>query len=752
MGEDGARVPEPVIESLRWLWWQRDSSTCLSGESRTLAQSLQMVYVRGFTAKPVARDATLSAAGALFHQRALGEVVHVRVLAPGSDAGIALARTLLDAGARPYAGAKPPADWTLTDEGFATWLVASGLHGARIVADTTLNPKPLRGVTVQLDVGCLPARLREMHEGSDAIAHPELSAALETILDEPPAIDEVNGHALVPATRIVDVEEGLRAQGATVDYRRLAPPGQRFLEWVAELPEDLHGARPRLRAHFKGPLTKEPPGLRPTTILADYQREAVAFILHHRHTCLLADDMGLGKTIESLAAAQFVPGRVLVVAPASAREVWRREVDTFTLERAVVIGPGDDPEAVLAEDAKYVVTGYSNLEALAPFLTDANFGLVILDESHYVKNVASGRARLVRERLMPIPRRLVVSGTPVMNSPDEMRGQLLFLHPLEWSDGDWFQRRFVDPFEEGTDEVRAEIIKRLRQFLEGVMIRREKATALPDLPPKTITWHRVSLPQEATRAYVSLEEEFEAFVRTEGVACIQTAKATGKLERLKQAALAGKLPEALRFLRSVLDGGEKVVVFSRYRNVLRSVSKDLAEYGPVVLSGDTSPDDRAEAARRFQEDDDCRLFVGQLVAAGTAITLIAGTHAVFLDLDWNPANHRQAMDRIHRRGQMRPVTAHFFLASGTVDEDIAEALDAKGRMMDALLSPTHSPPGDVRGAKRTVVERILARRGVSATLSTDGNVDEDGVMAKGERERGDGEGVDAELDVADDSE
>src|SRR5581483_5755866 len=603
-------------------------------------------------------------------------------------------------------GALPAEMWSLPEgAGFASWLLEAW-RSAEVAPDLSLNPKPLRAVEVLLDPGCLPARLREAGAESP-VANEALRAALVRILGGEPVVDAENGHVLVPATRVVDVEEGLRALGADVTYRRLAPANARHLSWAPQLPEDLSGARPRLREPFHGALDRAVPGLNPDAALAGSQSEAVAFILHHAHTCLLADDMGLGKTLEAVAAAQFLPGRVLVVCPASAREVWRREVAKFTSERAVVLGPGADP-ATLSGPEKYVVTGYSNLEALGDAVRPDAFDLVILDESHYVKNAQSGRARVVRERLQAVPRRLVVSGTPVMNTPEEVRAQLAFLHPEEWSDGAWFKRRFEEPFEGGTPEVREAVLSRLRQFLEGVMIRREKAVALPELPAKTIQWHRVRLPPEARRAYVALEEDFESFVKAEGAASLSSAKAGGKLERLKQAALSGKMPEVVAFVRSLARQGAKVVVFSRYRNALASLAEALADLKPATLHGETPPEERVAAEKAFQEDPACMVFLGQLVAAGTALTLTAGTHAVFADLDWNPANHRQAMDRIHRRGQTKPVTAHFFLAEETVDEDVAAVLDAKGRMMDALLSGAAT--GELKGARRQVGERLLARR------------------------------------------
>src|SRR5581483_5982533 len=129
------------------------------------------------------------------------------------------------------------------------------------------------------------------------VANEALRAALVRILGGEPVVDAENGHVLVPATRVVDVEEGLRALGADVTYRRLAPANARHLSWAPQLPEDLSGARPRLREPFHGALDRAVPGLNPDAALAGYQSEAVAFILHHAHTCLLADDMGLGKTL-----------------------------------------------------------------------------------------------------------------------------------------------------------------------------------------------------------------------------------------------------------------------------------------------------------------------------------------------------------------------------------------------------------------------------------------------------------------------
>ncbi|HWH08057.1 MAG TPA: hypothetical protein VNX21_02590, partial [Candidatus Thermoplasmatota archaeon] len=272
----GALPPE-ADEALRWLWWRREADDLRSGEARTLAQALHLLHERNLLPPAAPR--------ALFRQRALGESVAVRLLDAGSERALALAKLLADRGARPFPGQLPAELWTLDGEvSFAAWLLLALARGEDVRPDPTLDPRPLAGVEVEMDVGCLPARLK-------APPSPALEAFLARV---EPRRDDERGHLLIPAARVAAVEDGLRALGADIRYRRLAPAHARYLEWPAQLPEDMHGARPRLREPFHGAWEGPIPGLKPDVRLANYQKEAVAFIAHHGHTCLLADDMGLG--------------------------------------------------------------------------------------------------------------------------------------------------------------------------------------------------------------------------------------------------------------------------------------------------------------------------------------------------------------------------------------------------------------------------------------------------------------------------
>ncbi|HWH07991.1 MAG TPA: DEAD/DEAH box helicase, partial [Candidatus Thermoplasmatota archaeon] len=620
--------------------------------------------------------------------------------------------------ARPLAHGALPGVFAVQG-GAGRFLLHAAAMGASVTAAPALNPIPLGRGVVLVDQSCLPPRLVEyrratMEDSDKPVVSPEIQNVISRVVPEGLEVDRQRGHYLVPSTRMAELVEALRELGCKVMQRRLAPRGQRYQRWEPALPEDETGARPRLREPYRGRFEGDVPGLRRETRLDPHQREGLAFILHHRHSCLLADEMGLGKTLTAIASAQFLPGRVLVVCPASARDVWKQEVHGWTHERARVLQPHEGPDADLG-DAKYVVVAYSGLAKFADRLATIPFDLVVLDESHYVKSRAAQRTRLVQEKLAHVPRRLILSGTPVMNEPAEVRTQLAFVHPHEWSDTAWFNRRFQQPWKHGTPEVKEAVLKRLRQYLEGVMLRREKRQALPDLPEKRLHVHRLQLPPAARRAYDEAEDEFRDYMHEHDEDALTTGMATtaGRLERLKQTALVGKLPLIVAEVKALLDRGEKAVVFCHYREPIKALAKEFEPYGVVTLTGSTKAEERGAVVQRFQKSKDVRVFVGQTLAAGVAVTLTAARHAVFCDLEWNPALHRQAMDRVHRKTQTRDVEVHFFLAEDTVEEDVAEVLEEKAEMMDQLLEGRSGGTFGLRdkeAAQREVALRILSRK------------------------------------------
>ncbi|MDX1612560.1 MAG: C-terminal helicase domain-containing protein, partial [Candidatus Thermoplasmatota archaeon] len=184
-----------------------------------------------------------------------------------------------------------------------------------------------------------------------------------------------------------------------------------------------------------------------------------------------------------------------------------------------------------------------------------------------------------------------------------------------------------------------------------------------------------------------------------------------QLNRLRQLAVNGKLDQVIPYIRDLLDQGEKVVVFGFFLSGLRTIKEAFQDRDPVVLTGSSNDRQRAEAVKTFQNDPDCGLFLGQVNAAGQAITLTAARHVVFLDLVWNPSVMRQAMDRVHRRGQERDVHVSFFITRDTVEEDIRDVLEEKAMLVDAVVDDAEFR--DVDSVQWEVTQRLLDRRSES---------------------------------------
>ena len=146
-----------------------------------------------------------------------------------------------------------------------------------------------------------------------------------------------------------------------------------------------------------------------------------------------------------------------------------------------------------------------------------------------------------------------------------------------------------------------------------------------------------------------------------------------------QLALAKATPTA-DFVTDLVDAGQKVVVFTGYTGVVDTLRERFGD-AAVVVTGETKLDDRQVAVDRFQADPNVRVFIGNLQAAGVGITLTSGDHVVFNDLDWVPANHWQAEDRIHRIGRVGTAFATYLYTPGTLDGFVADLLERKAAMV-----------------------------------------------------------------------
>lgn len=486
----------------------------------------------------------------------------------------------------------------------------------------------------------------------------------------------------------------------------------------------------RLRAQVEhaggGPPVAVPAGLAAT--LRDYQRHGLTWLARLTGLGLgavLADDMGLGKTITLIALhlhrreAGF-DGPTLVVCPASLLGNWQAEIERFAPGVPVRRFHGgrrslDGLAADGAPDAGFVLTTYGTLRSDvqrsdvkggadgAAALAGVAWDLVVADEAQHVKNAGSATARALRT--IDSRSRVALTGTPVENNLTELWAILDWVVPGLLGSRLAFRRVWAAPIEAGVDP---RVTQRFADLVGPFLLRRRKSDPgiAPELPPKTETDHLLGLTREQAVLYESfVRDRMERIERAtpEERRGLVLAMLTGlkqicnhPAQFLKQAhpKLVGrseKLDLLDELIGTVLAEDGAVLVFTQYVAMGQLIATHLrrAHVPHQFLHGSIPVAEREEMVRRFQSDDaDERVpvFLLSLKAGGTGLNLTRADHVVHVDRWWNPAVEEQATDRAYRIGQTKPVQVHRMVTQGTVEERIAELLERKRSLADAVLS------------------------------------------------------------------
>jgi len=415
--------------------------------------------------------------------------------------------------------------------------------------------------------------------------------------------------------------------------------------------------------------------------LKPFQRAGVAYALHARRT-FLADEQGLGKTVQALATLEADDAYpAVIVCPAGLKLNWLREIEHWLPHRSVQVINGT---GVAPMEAEISVLNYEIVHAHRVRLQLRGPKALVLDESHYVKNPRAKRTQAVRRLAEALPNgalRLALTGTPVMNHPEELIAQLRILGRLqEFGSGARFARRFQGA---GAEE---RIHWHLRR---SCFVRRLKSEVLPQLPAKTQVVLPVALDNQ--REYKLAQDDVIAWLREQPldlgeleakIAAALRAERLAQLNALKRLAARGKASAALAWIEDFLASDEPLVVFAGHREV----QELLVERFPDALHilGRDSIQQREAAVDAFQDPDGPQLIICATRVAGQGITLTRASNVAFLDLEWTPAMHDQAEDRCHRIGQHDAVTAWYLLAADTIDETMIELISRKRGIVGAV--------------------------------------------------------------------
>lgn len=459
--------------------------------------------------------------------------------------------------------------------------------------------------------------------------------------------------------------------------------------------------------------------------LLPFQKAGVAYASAARRT-FIADEMGLGKTIQALATVQNLRAfPLLIVTPASLKLNWQREAQKWLPGKTICVLKGKTGEQC---EGDVVILNYDILDKRAEELAITKWQSVIFDESHYLKNYKAKRTERAKELAKGIPNRFLLTGTPVLNRPQELLSQLGILGRLDQMGGFWeFAKRYCKAYKTryGWDMSGVSNLEELATKLRACcFLRRTKAQVLPELPEKRRTYLTMEI--DNRREYSKAESDLIVWLARraaddlafnkslkdlpeeekqrrrdergqEAAHKAQRAEQLVKIEVAKHLAAQGKLAAVLEWIEDFLESGEKLVVFASHRDIVQSVAE---KFSAASITGETPLEQRQKAIDDFQGNPDTKLLVLNIQAGGVGITLTAASNVAFLELGWNPATHDQAEDRTHRIGQKNAVTAWYFIAQNTIDERIAALIEAKRRVVAGVT-------GDEEGIVKELTSELL---------------------------------------------
>lgn len=436
--------------------------------------------------------------------------------------------------------------------------------------------------------------------------------------------------------------------------------------------------------------------------LFPFQEEGVQYILDHPR-CIVGDKPGLGKTAQAIAAVVATGAfPCLVVCPSTLKYNWKAEIEEkWTDCKAEILDARIErtwPFLYQCGMAQFFIVNYESLKryfvaGISPSkkglrgnekfkLKDVRFRkeiqlfrTLIVDEAHRCKDTATQQAKLVRGLSIGKENVYLLTGTPVVNKPDDLVSLLGILDMIRNSSSfgniSQFKSRFCQ-----TDRN----WERLQTLLRNhCYYSREKKDVLKQLPDKvrTVVKCDITTRTEYRAAMADLEGYLVRYrhATDEQVQRSMRGEVMVRIGVLKNIAAWGKLAAVQEHVSDIIDSGEKIILFVNLKEVASALKTVFP--GSATILGEDTAEEREEAVRRFQEDPGTRVIICSIKAAGVGLTLTAAHTVGFVELPWHGADCEQCEDRAHRIGQKDSVECVYYLGKDTIDEWIYEVIREK---------------------------------------------------------------------------
>lgn len=429
--------------------------------------------------------------------------------------------------------------------------------------------------------------------------------------------------------------------------------------------------------------------------------------LARRRSFILADEMGLGKSLQALTVFAIDVIRewaktAIVVAPVTLKGNWEDEIQKFTsfpvmvLDGTPVVRRRQILEFVGIQGPKILIVNYEQVVSHQSELDAIGFDVAIFDEAHYLKNPKAKRTKACLN--LYSRRSFLLTGTPMLNHVNELWSLMHRVdpqgYPKYWS--------FVNKYAVYGGYKDKQIVgvkneKDLTERLQNIMLRRLKKDVL-DLPEVQIIERRVDLSPEQRKLYDEVVEELR-LPRLDKAEPDDIENALTKFLRLKQICgttypftgqdISSKLDLAIEDDLELLENGEKIVVFTQFRDVQECYMKRLAKFDVPIwsLNGDVKHADRQPTVKEWGMSKHPGVIVCMLQVAGVGLNMTAAKHGSFIDKLFVPGLNKQAIDRLHRIGQSssQPVQIREYICRNTIENRVNQILRVKSKLFGEIV-------------------------------------------------------------------
>lgn len=444
-----------------------------------------------------------------------------------------------------------------------------------------------------------------------------------------------------------------------------------------------------------------------------HQEEAILFGLQHDRFLLL-DDMGLGKTASIIHIAEQRKVRkeikhcLIVCGIATLRGNWRKEIKLHSNETFKIIGEKVNKKGVssytsIRERTEEVLKPINefflivNIETLRSddFVDAIKYGpneidMIVVDEIHKTANKQSQQgANLLK---LNAKYEIAATGTLLTSAPVNAYLPLKWLG-IEKANLTNYKKQYCEFGGFGGHEIIGyKNLEILKEEIDKNSLRRTK-DILPDLPEKTIIKEIVTLSDEHRKFYNDVKKGVKEECNK---IQLNTSNLLSLVTRLRQATAcpqilttnnikSSKLERCVELTEDLIEKGEKVVIFSTFKESVRYLAEELKKYNPLVCTGDSKDSEISENVDKFQTDPNYKLIIATHQKMGTGITLNAAAYMIFMDTPFNASEFQQSCDRIYRIGTKRPVFIYNLVCEGTIDERVAQIIDKKQAISDYVI-------------------------------------------------------------------